>query len=186
MKTSNPFRDRGLRPVSDLASNRPHGTRLRYMAGCKCQDCRQANSRYESERQQARRRGEWNDIVSAEPARLHIFKLAKAGLGRRSIAAVTDLRASTIGEIRQGRKMRIRAMTANKILAVTPDLASDRCLVPAGRLWQRIRLLLEEGYTRQSLANKLGYRHRGLQFGKVRVTAKSAHRVERLYHQLTA
>lgn len=176
---------RGLRPISELAATRPHGTRLRYLAGCHCSECRRANARYESERAQARRRGEWNGLVSAAPARAHILKLAKAGLGRRSIADAADIRVNTIGEIRRKEKTRIRAHTAQRILAVTPDMASDRCLVPATQLWARIRRLLDEGYTKHALARALGYRRPAIQFGKRRVTARNDYEVKQLYDRLT-
>ena len=175
---------RGLRPVTELAARRPHGDRLRYLAGCRCPECRHANPRDESERQQARRRGEWNGLVSAKTARAPIRKLPRAGFGRRSIAAVADIRATTIADIRTGKQRQIRAMTAHNILAVTPDLASDYCLVPAGRLWQRIHQHLDEGDTRQAIAPQLGYCE--LQFGTYRVTARNRSHVEQLYERLTA
>ncbi len=49
---------RGLRPIGELARNRPHGDRLRYMAGCRCPACRGANP-----------------IVPADAARAHIHPL---------------------------------------------------------------------------------------------------------------
>lgn len=45
--------------------------------------------------------------------------------------------------------------------------------------------LLEEGYTAGFLAQRLGYRHRGLQFRAARVTVRNAARVARLHRELT-
>ena len=45
---------RGMKPVTELARQRPHGDRLRYMAGCRCPACRGANSAYERLRARAR------------------------------------------------------------------------------------------------------------------------------------
>ena len=39
-----------LRSAAVLSIDKPHGTRLKYMGGCKCMLCRAANSRYETER----------------------------------------------------------------------------------------------------------------------------------------
>ena len=48
---------------------KPHGTRARYSAGCKCMFCRAANSRYKVARALERKNGNANPIVSAERAR---------------------------------------------------------------------------------------------------------------------
>ena len=43
----------------------PHGTRHRYLSGCKCVPCRAANSRYSTERAAAQRAGDWRGFVPA-------------------------------------------------------------------------------------------------------------------------
>ena len=75
-----------LRSAADLSATKPHGTRLKYMGGCKCMLCRAANSRFETERAVARKNGDWNGIVDARAARRHILKLSKAGVGYKSVA----------------------------------------------------------------------------------------------------
>jgi hypothetical protein len=179
------LRSRGLRPAQDLAADKPHGVRLRYIAGCRCALCRKANSRYENERQQARRAGDWNGIVSADSAREHMLKLSRQGVGRRAIQAVTDIADTILQEVRSGRRTRIRARTARKILAVDKAMASDHALVPAGRTRRRIALLLEEGYTEAFLAKELGYATARLQFPKDQITVRNAERVRALYVRLT-
>jgi hypothetical protein len=177
---------RGLRPIAELAASRGHGDRLRYMAGCRCAECRQANSRYECARARARKAGDWNGVVSADRARAHIIALGRQGLGHRAIAWGSDVNEGTIWLIRQRKKLRIRARTERRILAVTKDAAADHAIIPAGpRVWKRIRQLLAEGYTKEQIAKQLGYARPYFQFGKQRVTVRNAFRVERLYHQLT-
>ena len=61
---------RGLKPITELAAEKPHGTRLRYIAGRHCFQCRRANSDYERQRKAARLAGDWNGLVPAERARL--------------------------------------------------------------------------------------------------------------------
>lgn len=177
--------NRGLRPAADLAADRPHGERLRYVGGCRCDECRAANARYERERLTARREGDWNGIVPADRARAHLLKLSKAGVGRRAVAAASDVADTVLQEIRAGRKKRIRARTERLILAVSAAQASDRALTPARRTHKLIAELLEEGYTAGFLAERLGYRHRGLQFRAERVTVRNAARVARLHRELT-
>jgi len=176
--------DRGLKPITELAAGRPHGDRLRYLAGCRCAECRRANASYESMRERARRNGDWNGIISAAKARAHIKKLSRQGVGRAAVAAASDVGKTTIACIRTKKKLHIRARTERRILAVTKAMAMDRALIPAKRSWYLIALLLKEDYTKTSLAQRLGYKH-ALQFGKERLTVRNAYRIERLYRRLT-
>lgn len=175
---------RGLRPIAELAASRPHGDRLRYMAGCHCFKCRRANSDYERRRQVARLAGDWNGIVDAAAARAHILKLSRAGVGRHAVADATDIAHSMIYEIRNGQRRRIRARTERKILAITTDHRADHSYVRADRTWRLIRQLLDEGYTKAALARLLGYKTRALQFRKRRIIARSAQRVLALHSRL--
>lgn len=176
---------RGLRPAAELARDRPHGDRLRYIGGCRCDACRKANSAYESARQHARKAGDWNGIVPADKARAHMTKLARRGVGRRAICAATDIADTVLSDIRSGRKRQIRARTERLILGVTLAMASDHAIIPATRTSQLIARLLDEDYTEAFLAKKLGYATERLQFGD-RITVRNAARVERLYQELTA
>jgi len=174
---------RGLRPLNELARDRAHGDRLRYMAGCRCDACRKANSAYECARQRARKAGDWNGIVPADKARAHMHKLARRGVGRRAIGAATDIADTVLSDIRSGRKRQIRARTERLILGVTPSVASDHAIISARRTRQLIAQLLDEEYTEAFLAKRLGYANRYLQFGE-RITVRNAARVQRLYREL--
>ena len=81
--------------------------------------CRSANSRYETEREVARKYGDWNGIVNARAARRHILKLPKAGVGYKSVADAASVAHSVVAEIRVVRKLRIRQTAERSILAVT-------------------------------------------------------------------
>ncbi len=178
---------RGLRPAFELAAQRPHGDRLRYLGGCRCFKCRRSNSDYERHRQAARAAGDWNGIVDAAAARAHLIKLSRIGIGRRAVAAASDVAETVISEIRSGRKARIRARTERRILAVTKTCASDHALVSARRTWKLLNELIAEGFTRTDLAARLGSsaRHPALQIKHDFVLARTAHRVEVLHRQLT-
>jgi hypothetical protein len=178
--------ERGLRPVAELAADRPHGHRLRYLAGCRCFHCRRANSDYERGRAAARAAGDWNGIVDAAPARRHILALSRRGVGRRMVAAASDVGLSVIADIRTGRKMRIRARTERRILAVTPACRGDAALVPAKRTWERIAWLLDEGFTKSRIALELGRKTRALQLNREWVTARNAAAVEALVRRYQA
>lgn len=172
--------DRGLR-LDQLA----HGRRARYTAGCRCDLCRAANRNYARKRLQAQREGDWNGLVDAGPARAHLLSLSRAGVGRRAVAAASDVALSVIQQVRSGEKQLIRARTARRLLAVTPDMVSDRALVKPGRTHQRIKHLVEEeGFSKAEIARRLGYARPALQFKRGRMTARNVARVERLYQSV--
>ena len=172
--------ERGLTAAAQRMAEQPHGTRLRYLAGCKCFHCRRANSDYERERQAAREAGDWNGFVDAGPARAHLRKLSRRGVGKRIVHAVSDVSLSVIDAVRAGRKTRIRARTERKILAVTPAARGDAALIPAGPTWERIGWLLDEGFTKGRIALELGRKTRALQINRRTVTVRTAARVEAL------
>jgi hypothetical protein len=178
--------ERGLRPVAELAADRPHGHRLRYLAGCRCFYCRRSNSDYERGRAAARAAGDWNGIVDAAPARRHLRALARQGVGRRMVAAASDVALSVVADVRAGRKLKIRARSERRILAVTPACRGDAALVPAGPTWERIEWLLEEGFTKGRIALELGRKTRALQLNREWVTARNAAAVEALVRRYQA
>lgn len=183
MQTSTHLERRGLRPPQELARERQHGDRLRYMAGCRCEACRRANSQYESDRSKARKAGDWNGIVPAQTAREHLAKLSSAGVGRRTVSDVTSIADTVLAEIISGRKANIRARTERLILAVTPAAAADRALTSATATWQRVSSLLAEGMSKAQIARELGYKSPAIQFGRDQVTVRTAYEVERLFER---
>ncbi len=180
----NTLSSRGLRSASELAIHRPHGDRLRYMGGCRCQECRSANTAYERRRSMARAAGEWNGLVSAQAAREHLATLSKQGVGRRAVGDVSGVADTILSLIISGRKIQIRASTEKAILAVTADAKADHALVPAGSTWALIHELLADGYTKGFLALSMGRKRAALQLKKDHVTVRSAYEVSRLHKRL--
>jgi hypothetical protein len=178
------MRPASLRDVAALAAEKSHGTRLKYMAGCRCLPCRAANSRYECERTRARLAGDWNGLVPAKAARRHILRLSKQGVGRRAVAAACDVSLTILSSIRSGTRTRIRKRTQDRILGVTRLAVSDGAIVPANETWRQINVLLEEGFTKAELARRLGFESAALQVGKERILARTAARVDRLFRML--
>lgn len=179
-----PLAHRGLRSAQELANHRPHGNRLRYMAGCRCDDCRRANTAYEKARAAARRAGDWNGLVSAERARKHMAILSAQGIGRRTVGDVAGVADSILFAITSGAKQRIRARTERAILAVTTQAAADRAYIDAAPTWRLLEELIADGYPKARLASELGYTTRALQISRKQVTARNAYEVERLYARL--
>lgn len=185
MAKINPFKN-GLKPVTVLAAKKEHGTRLKYLSGCKCAECRRANTAYQCAREAAKKLGDWNGIVSATKARKHMLKLSEKGIGRRAVQAVTDISDTILHDIRAGTKKNIRARTERKILAVTPDLASEGALISAAPTWHLIRQLLAKGYTKTQLAKMLICDAHALQISQKQVRVRTAEAIARLYKKLEA
>jgi hypothetical protein len=161
-----------------------HGTRSRYNAGkCRCAACRAANSVYEKQRQ---RSNQPNPLVSSHAAREHLLELARAGIGLRSVSDASDVPRSILHGIRRGTRPNLRQVTERRILAVDTGAIADHGFVPARETHRLLRDLIEEGYPRYRIAEKLGSTARipTLQFKTTRVLAKSALRVRKLHAEL--
>lgn len=180
------MRPASLRSAADLAADKPHGTRVKYLGGCRCVPCRAANSRYSVECDWRRRNWEGNPLVPADLARQHILALAGQQVGRRAVAAASDTPESTISAIRDGRRLHVRRRTEERILAVGDQQRSDASLVPAAGMWRQIGELLAEGFTTAELARRLGYRNPVLQFRQDLVLAKTVLKVEKFYRAIMA
>lgn len=175
---------RGLRPASELAKNRPHGDRLRYMGGCRCSECRGANTAYEKARVVARKAGDWNGFVDAQAARQHLQQLSVLGVGRHSVSDASGVADSILFEIVSGTKTRIRARTERVILAVTREAAADHAYVCAKSTWVLLDELIADGYTRGELALAMGRKTASLQVGRRQVTVRTRFGVQRLHERL--
>lgn len=170
-----------LAAVEVLAQGKPHGSRIRYMAGCRCLPCRAANSSYETGRALRRRQGLWNGLVSALQSRRHILMLSRAGVGYKTVGLVAGISKTVMFKIRAGQQRQVRALTEKRILAVSREAARGSSLVPAGETWRKIRWLLDEGFTKGGIALRLGAKRPALQLNRNVVTATNAKKVEALY-----
>ena len=164
----------------------PHGTRHRYLGGCRCVPCRAANSRYSCERAAAQRAGDWRGFVPAALVLGHIQQLRKGGIGYKAIAAAAGLAKSTLAMILTGKRLLIRRHHAIRILRVNRSAVVDCAVVPAGPTWRLLNELREAGYTKTFLAKQLRSRakRRSLQIEARWITALTASKVERLYRRI--
>lgn len=180
----NDYSLRGLRPAAELAAARPHGDRLRYIAGCRCQECRRANTAYERARALARKAGDWNGIVCADRARAHLKALSAAGVGQHQISDASGVARTTLQLVAAGRRPKLRARTERLILAVTAQAAADGSLVDAGPTWALLDELLATGYSKAELARQLGYSSRAIQLKRKQCTVRNAYEVQLLHARL--
>jgi hypothetical protein len=162
------------------------GTRAKYVVGCRCARCRAANTAGMRARTKRQIFHGKNPLVSARAARRHIIALSHSGVGRRAVAEASDIGKTTIQLIGAGCKRQIRAWTERAILAVTADAALDGAYIPAAKTQAQIRELITEGFTRAELARRLGYKTPNLQFGRGRISAVNAAKVDRFYRRTMA
>jgi len=175
---------RGLKGPNVLGKDRPHGERIRYLAGCRCALCRKANSNYANERAAAIRAGDWNGIVSAQKARTHLATLSAHGIGRRTVSNITGVSETCISAITSGQKIKIRAKTEKLILAVTTQCQADGALISAKPSWKLINELLKDGYTKSDIARAMGFERPVLQLGRTHCTVLNAAIVQRVFDRL--
>jgi hypothetical protein len=163
-----------------------HGTRARYVTGCRCEPCSEANRSYARMRQKYNRGGDWNGLVPADKARAHMLKLSKKGIGRRTVQDISGVGDTTLQRIRNGTKKQIRKKTEEAILAVTADVPNEVTIMDSTGALRKLELLKNEGYTEAFLAEKLGYKTPRLQFKRGRpMIARNIHRIYKLYEELT-
>jgi hypothetical protein len=126
----------------------------------------------------------WNGLVDARRARRHLRGLSSRGVGRDAVAAAADVGVTTIAAITSGRKIRIRAEVERRLLGVDEKARADASLVDAALTWRMIARLCDVervGFTPATLAKRLGYKCPALQFGKRKVLARTALKIERFY-----
>lgn len=169
-----------------VASRREHGSRARYISGCRCLQCRAANSRYSCSREAARNLGDCREVVSAERAVAHLRKLSKLGVGYKTVADAASVARGIVADILAGRRTRIRKNTEYQILMVDSEARAGGSLVRAKNTWKLIRALLTRGYTKAQLARWLGYKSPALQIRKDWITWRRAVAVEKLYRGIEA
>ena len=168
------------------AARREHGSRARYVAGCRCLPCRAANARYASRRAVLRLAGRDNGIVDARPVRAHLRKLSRWGVGRRTVAELARVSPTVIQQIRRGQRHHCRAETARRICGVTAAAVCGSSPVDAAATWRLLEKLIEDGYTKRQIAVWLGSQAKcpQLQLRRDRVTAANARKVRALYYNI--
>lgn len=170
-----------LRPAAELAADKPHGLRIKYLGGCRCLQCRAANSRYAADRAVLRRAGKANDLVPAEASRQHLLQLSRQSVGLSAVADAADLSRSLLSEIRNGRRPRIRRETQRRILRIDQDAVSDGAHISAATSKRQLAVLRSEGFTIKELSRRTGLSTPVLEMKRHQVTAKTAARLDRFY-----
>jgi hypothetical protein len=157
---------------------RPHGTRARYIAKCRCPLCREAQLAYCRDYYRARKRLGEGLLVPAELARQHLRELQRMGVGVRALE-MEGIPHGTLMRILSGECKRIRRSTERRILAVQADYARHG-YVDATLTRERLRAIMALGFTGRWIAERLELA-RPVRYGEnERIKRPSAHRVAEL------
>jgi len=170
-------------PAQVLGPRHPHGTRIRYMGGCRCLPCRAANARYATECRVRCEAGESNEIVSAASARKHLEALGAMGVGYKTVARVARVSRTVAAKIRFGHRAHCRRQVRDRILEVGRWAIADGAHVDARPTWKRIEEIRAAGWPKVKIAEAPGNK-RALQIGRRRCTAGHARAIRRLHRQV--
>lgn len=156
----------------------PHGTRARYVSGCRCEPCTIANRTYARERDRAFNRGDRRILVDATPARRHLNALSRRGIGYKAAAAFAGIGHTLAFRVSTGKARHLRAHHAAKILGVGNGARADGARIPSNATLRRVRRLVALGFSQAELARRLGMKRPALQFIRsASVTVETAERV---------
>lgn len=162
-----------------------HGTRARYVAGrCRCDDCRLANREYAQRAALRKARGGADPLVPSDAARAHLLELSRADVGRRAVAAASDVSDTVLQLVRSGRKTQIRRSTEKRILEVDASARSDHARVPAGPTKAALKKLRALGMTKTAISMRLIGTEKPTQLGRTKqVLVSTAHAVGKLLRE---
>jgi len=171
-----------------------HGTRSRYVGGCRCQPCTEANRVYIRELDRHHRRVSYGieqprpeRVIDATEARDHLRWLSSVGVGSRVAAERAGLARFTVLAIRTGERTNCLPETAEKILAVGKFSRSAGVRIDAADTWRKIDELLALGWTKVAIARRIiGPDALQIQFGRHEVRASTAAKVADLYAEVMA
>lgn len=163
---------------------------------CGCLVCRDANRRrcYEYKKLVAYGRPT-GSLISARPVQEHIGELAMVGMRPAAIAAAAGIDKATLARIMRGRygTKRFRApmvyaATAEKILAVTPDLSTvpDGHWVDSRGARRRLQALGTRGWAISVLARRTSFDRKRFDFVLIsgRVSAETHRAIADLFEEL--
>ena len=105
---------------------RLHGTRAKYVVEkCRCQDCRRANTAYQTVREKRKAYELFGAIapalVPADEAGKYLRLLRRNGVGLRRIRELTGLSRSSLDKLAKGRRQRVTYRTHDLVTGVCLD-----------------------------------------------------------------
>lgn len=159
--------DKTPKPCLHKYADHQHGTHACYVLDlCRCTACSTANTVYERNRIRQKAYGRWDGLVDAAPAREHIKSLMAQGMGHRRVAEVSGVPHGVVSKLlygtyrKEGGRLRgpserIKPQSAERILAVTLDIAGGQ-VVDATGTHRRMQALVAMGYSLSAIGREIG------------------------------
>jgi len=94
-------------------------------------------------------------LVSVWPVRAHVLKLRVAGGTYEAIGCAAGIGAMTVHGIANGRRLKVQADVARRLLSVTEDDVCSSHPSPNGSMW-RLRALVAMGHSCTRMASATG------------------------------
>lgn len=160
---------------------------MRYLVGCRCRRCRNANRLYEQKLNRDRKLYGPNDLVSVDRVLAHLAYLKTFGMGHKTVAKHAKVAKTALAEIIWYDKKHIRRRSEARILAIEPtlDKLPRNVNVPAAETLQRIGRLVRWGYPKGLISvDALDNDSRALQVNKTRskfTTVRTAVQIRDFY-----
>lgn len=169
-----------------------HGQRSTYVKGCRCADCRAANSRYAKLAKYRQDTGR-TVMVDAEPIKQHLHKLRAAGVGKRTIASQAGVSQTVVDRLlglnSDRPAERIRPETASRLLGVSTTQLANGAYIDAIGTTRRLQALVAIGHSQTSLAERVGWTLANLNVlvlgRRDSVTVATAQLIAQLYDELS-
>lgn len=131
-----------------------HGTVSRYVAGCKCWDCRIGRSKWEAARKKAVAEGKPFSVPARESAeRVNAF--LKAGFSYKAIGRPVNMDVKTLSNIVENPDTTILRSTQEKILSIRFSQI-DPGYIPVIGITRRMRDLTLMGWTGAEISKASG------------------------------
>lgn len=169
-----------------------HGTKMRYLAGCRCWRCRRGNRDYERKLQRDRKLFGPNDLVSSARVLAHLRYLHTFGLGHKTVAKIAKVSKTSLSEIIWSGRQHVRRRSEARILAVQPSLDTlpRNVNVPAAETKERIEQLVKWGYPKGLISvDGLGNDAAALQVNRSKssnTTVRTAVNIKKFYELIEA
>lgn len=133
-----------------------HGTRARYVAGCRCPECGHANRVYLDD-YKAGRAIEGRRTVPAYAVVTHIAALRASGVELTAIARLTGFSVHHLRSVARGGYSRVTRRLHDAVLSIQPGDYSENSLVPAAVAAEVYDAIKAAGVETQAIAKAFGY-----------------------------
>lgn len=169
-----------------------HGVRSTYVKGCRCDECRAANTRY-AKISQHRRNTNRVEMVDAAIVKRHILKLRAAGVGKRTIAKQAGVSQTVVdrmlGISKERPARKVRPETARRLLSVKATDLADGAFIDSTGTTRRLQALVAMGWTQCELGRRIKWTTANINTitlgRRSSVTVATAQLVAKLYDDLS-